>query len=300
MQEIIDEELGKADSESEHDNQMRSQISLRDEGRKPSNKSLDPKHLKLHAKHEEEDEKKTVKIVMGTGSNKDLALPRESSSALLKVSLPSSSTKGKLNLGSTKKQPNHIKMFQKDSSPREARFDDYTQKEQPHVSVSLQQYENLSMDKSKVKTSENTPVSNYFDGNTLIPRDRAAFETKQMIIGSNNLEPEKTKEKKDSGIDDQIFYERETKYSFIGFMTSKEIHFLKKIGILYFLFMFILSAIFSIISLVQYSESTQRLHLGISILYYGYFGIAMLLRFSFYIFIQLEFQGKIFYSLKVG
>ena len=283
MQDIIDQELDRS-----HD----SAPPLDHHSQQP----LDAKPSKSHLRADDEDEMKTVKIQIGIKNphNED---PHEQRSAF---DQKFSHTTGKLNLSN--KKPNWSSSQPPDARDRhgESQVEVPSQK----VKESLQEYERNSLQREKQRTMSNTPVSNLSSSARTNMTNRTKIqtqtETASINEGSKTEEATRRAQPKDEPKEEFIFYERETTHTFTSYMTSKEVHLSKKIGNIYFLCLFVLSAIFSIVSLVNYTESKHRLGLGTTVIYYLYFGLAMLLRFSFYIFTQLEFHGKILYTWKVG
>jgi len=281
MQDIIDQELDQSrDSQPPADSRHQQPI--------------DAKPAKPHLRLDEEDEMKTVKIQIGV-KKPHTEDPLELRS-VFDQRLPHST--GKLNL-SNKKQ---TRSTTQQSDVRDRHGPDQPEDQSHRVKESLQEYERISLQREKQRTMSNTPVSNLLGSTRTNTSNRTRSnqtETAMTVEGSKQADPSKIATPKEEPKEDFIFYERETAHTFTSYMTSKDIHLMKKIANVYFLLLFIHSAIFSIVALVQYTESKHRLGLGTSVVYYLYFGLAMLLRFSFYIFTQLELHGKILYTWKV-
>jgi hypothetical protein len=248
----------------------------------------------------DEDDKKTIKIEMTNHSSSLGSKPVLQPPTSDHVSL-----KSKLKLSTRRRtQPDESTAGQTGAQAASRQNDD----QQLRVKESLREFERLSMKGHNSRAPQSitrhtglstdldqtrnfTPIDKkekYFDGNSSLsgtPRRTGQDQELETSVQKNEF---------------QLFYEKETNYTFWSFICSKDIPLLKKLANGYFLAVFICATAMSVVELVAYSDSSCKMELGTSIVYYIYFGLSMLMRFSFYIFLQLELHGKINYSLKVG
>lgn len=247
----------------------------------------------------DDDDKKTIKIEM---SNR---LQTKKPPALLQHPTSESGTlKSKLKLSSRRRTPN-------DESHTDLRASHLPIKQheenQSRLQESLREYERMSLKSIESRTNKQSQRTNGLFADLDQTQNNTPKEKKGKYMESNNqaLDP-LSQSNRDIKEEDQVennefqlFYERETNYTFWSFMTSKQIPIYKKLANGYFLIVFILATAMSVLAMVMYSESSCHMSLGVSVVYYIYFGLSILMRFSFYIFMQLELHGKIAYSIKV-
>lgn len=99
--------------------------------------------------------------------------------------------------------------------------------------------------------------------------------------------------------DFQLFTEHDTGYSFCTFMMSREVHWTKKVTTLIFFSLYMICSVLSVLDLVKYSESDCSLAVTTSVVYYLLCFVGVFLKFSGYVFIQMELLGRIDYTAKV-
>lgn len=143
------------------------------------------------------------------------------------------------------------------------------------------------LDDQTRRARENNPEATFEERNTLKPEEPLKSDrVREIGINENDQEM-------------QMFSERETELGYWGFLRSAKVQLWKKVGVVAYLILFLLSLVMSTIELIRYSESGCKRGLLITILYYVYFGFGIIFKFSFYIFTQMEYHGKIAYKWKV-
>lgn len=100
--------------------------------------------------------------------------------------------------------------------------------------------------------------------------------------------------------DFELFIENEAGYSFCAFMMSGDVHWTKKVIIFVFFSLYIVCSVLSVLDLVKYSESDCSLAVTTSVVYYLLCFVSIFLKFSGYVFMQMELLGRIEYTLKVA
>lgn len=230
------------------------------------------------------EEERTIKIVMGAKPS-----PPKNKAKLDPPKSDIKSPRSKLKLSGRLKPPPNVD--ENKSAP--------CSETDKQSKSSIREYEavTLQMAENPTPTARSFRKNNSFASELEHTRMRTNHErstnikSTQMLESSEKVKPERQ--------EFQIFYEQETNYSFWSFICSREIHVAKKIANAVYLVLFILTSTFSVVSLVYYTDSECRQSIGVSVVYYIYFGLSMLLKFSMYIFLQLELHGKVIYTLKV-
>jgi hypothetical protein len=247
----------------------------------------------------DEEDKKTIKIVMSNNQ-----LPRIAPPLLHHPTSDSGSLKSKLKLSSRRKtQTDEQNMPNQSNNGGSMQSDDH----QARLRESLREFERMSLKAKDTKGPGQSKKNSNIISDLDQTRNTTPLNRKQKYFDNSNTTNRLQIQGQEDPQDDeqaaknefQLFYERETNYTFWSFMTSKEIPVIKKLANGYFLVIFVLATAMSVLSLVTYSESRCQMDLGPSVVFYIYFGVSVLMRFSFYIFLQLELHGKIAYTLKV-
>lgn len=251
-------------------------------------KEITPSQFKEKAKasrsfEKRSEEERTIKIVMGAKPMSAKEKPK-----LDPPTSDNNTPRSKLKLSGRLKNPAQL-----DENKKTYGVDTERQSK-----ASMKEYEAASLQMAENQTSRSFRKNNPFASELEHTRLRTNMD-KPINLKATQVSESFEKAKSDRQ-EFQIFYEQETNYSFWSFICSKEIPMVKKLVNAIYLIFFILTSTFSVISLVHYTDSSCRQSLSISVVYYIFFGIGMLLKFSMYIFLQLELHGKVIYTLKVS